>query len=62
MVIDDGKSLISSMKGVKFSFVRRFTNSVAHTLAKVCTTLIEPVVWRFSPTHSILNILSSDIQ
>ena len=62
MLIADCQKLVSSMDNLKFSFVKRSANSVAHSIARASCSMSGPTVWDVIAPSFLTPTLISDHQ
>ncbi|CAI9782599.1 unnamed protein product [Fraxinus pennsylvanica] len=61
ILIDECRFLAKELSNLKFSWVRRSTNQVAHTLAKAASSSHVNVEWSYFPPLFISNVLLADL-
>ncbi|XP_024041915.1 uncharacterized protein LOC112099045 [Citrus clementina] len=57
LIIEDCRALIKSIREVQFSFVRRFMNFAAYSIARAASSLSGPQEWNIVPLLWLLNNL-----
>ena len=60
MLIEDYWDLISSIESIKLSLVRRYMNSVAHSIAQASGSLSGLYIWTTNVSNFLLNRLFFD--
>ncbi|CAI9777924.1 unnamed protein product [Fraxinus pennsylvanica] len=61
LLIEDCRLLASDMPNIKFSWVRRSANQVAHILAKAASSFHDTIEWSYFSPLFISNVLLADL-